>query len=92
MNIESTKPYPYPNPVTQDDIHEIRFLNVPEHAQISIYTISGKKVIKLERDYNSKIRVWDLKNNRNKYVPSGVYIYLIQGISINQLGKISVIR
>ena len=87
-----SKPYAYPNPVMADDNNDLRFLNVPEDANIYIYTVSGKGVIILKKDYISKIRIWDLKDSQGKAVPSGVYIYLIQSKSTNQLGKISIIR
>jgi hypothetical protein len=84
--------YPYPNPVIADQDYQLRFLNVPEDANIYIYTISGRKVITLKSDYHSKIRIWDLKNHQGEPVPSGVYIFLIQSNSMNKVGKFSIIR
>jgi hypothetical protein len=84
--------FPYPNPVITSQDDQLKFINVPHDANIYIYTVSGKKVITLNRDYNSIIRVWDLKDQEGKAVPAGIYLFLIESYCIHKLGKFSVIR
>jgi hypothetical protein len=84
--------FPYPNPVIASQDGCLRFINVPHDATIYIYSVSGKKVITMNRDYHSVIRVWDLKNHQGKTVPAGIYLFLIESKAIHQLGKFAVIR
>jgi hypothetical protein len=59
----------------------VRITNLPKICTISIYNVSGTLVRRVDLD--SEINVtgwdWDLKNNHNIAIASGVYIIHIDG-------------
>jgi len=58
---------------------------------VKLYTVSGHLIRELTE--NSGQTVWDRKNKSGDGVASGLYIYLIQDSSGNELrGKIALMR
>ena len=59
----------------------VRITNLPKICTISIYNVSGSLVRRVDLD--SEVNVtgwdWDLKNNHNIAIASGVYIIHIDG-------------
>jgi len=93
------EPYCYPNPFkpNSDLGHtDITFANLSPSPEpvITIYTISGRLVKKLESDSNSRdrIRIWDVTNNSGKKVASGIYIYILDNGTELKKGKLVIIR
>jgi hypothetical protein len=75
----------------------IKFFNVPQESDIKIYTVSGDLI--WEAHHSSPtgedgIISWDVKNQREEDVGSGVYIYRCKNSAggSDQYGKIVVIR
>lgn len=80
----------YPNPViAREEEAEINFLRVPADAEIWIYTASGDLVKKL--DYEST-KTWDLRNDNNRRVAAGVYVFYVRSGEKSGTGKFAVIR
>ncbi|GEM_PF-1952069 len=72
----------YPNPVKpgsggEFDSNYLNIAGLKGGEEISIYNITGERVIQLENDSNSEEVQWNLKNESGKNVASGVYIYII---------------
>lgn len=61
--------------------HRVRITNLPKVCTISIYNVSGTLVRKVHLDSESNVDGWDwdLKNNHNISIASGVYIIHIDG-------------
>lgn len=77
---------------------EIRFFNLPAVATIRIYTMNGERVRTLEHVQRSggvsggQI-VWDLKNEHQRDVISGVYLYAVQTPSgESRTGFLTIVR
>ena len=69
----------YPNPVRSNGAQNISFSmkSQCDKVELEIYNIKGQRVRKLvnndkQRNYNF---IWNLKDNKNKDVSSGVYLY-----------------
>jgi len=72
---------------------KIMFLNVPRRARITIYTLSGDKVISLENKTGEGGVEWNLLNEKGLKVVSGVYIYKVEDEKGNyKIGKFMILR
>ncbi|MCF8240249.1 MAG: S8 family serine peptidase [Melioribacteraceae bacterium] len=90
----------YPNPVKVNNTNsgKIIFANLTENAEIIIFDINGNKISTLsESDGNGGVE-WDLKNDFDHIVGSGIYIYIVralneEGSEIDRfLGKFAVLK
>jgi flagellar hook assembly protein FlgD len=75
----------YPNPFKPDVDKYLKFR--PPGYSISIYSINGELVKKLQHDESE----WDGMNDYNQPVVSGIYFYIAEGNGITRKGKIAVI-
>jgi hypothetical protein len=91
-SIDLTTVYPFPNPVLTKDAEIIRFQNVPPEAELHIFNISGKRVAVVEKQGNSHVRSWYLKNDDGQQVSAGVYMFLVEGEGLLKTGKFTIIR
>ena len=73
---------------------KIRFTRLPQECTITIFTISGEKVRKLEHDsYEDGNTWWDLRSFNNQEVAPGLYIYVVVTPSGNKkIGKFAIVR
>lgn len=72
---------------------KIRFVNVPAHCQIKVYTVAGDLVWEAQHDGPGGDIEWDVTNRNSQPVASGVYIYRVETPSGGQVyGRIAVIR
>ncbi len=80
---------PYPNPANvSEGQKEIFFQGLPAKSKIKIYSIAGE-LVKTINDAHS----WNLKNDNNEEVASGVYIYVVTNdAGLKEIGKIGVIK
>jgi len=101
------KLYVAPDPYRENDWNdrfgsyagpEIRFFNLPAVATIRIFTMNGERVRTLEHVQRSggvsggQI-VWDLKNEHQRDVTSGVYLYAVQTPSgESRTGFLTIVR
>jgi hypothetical protein len=54
--------------------NRVKFTNLPEKVQISIYTLDGSLVRRIDKDDETTYVDWNLKNNAGVPVASGMYI------------------
>lgn len=89
----------YPNPVTNKHVSVAIFVNFPNDktGKISIYNSAGDLV--LRRDIgpftainNNTTWRWNLKNNDNRDVSSGIYYYVVEMDKEIKRGKLAIIR
>jgi hypothetical protein len=79
----------YPNPFNPNTDGFIIFTNLTRNTKLSLYTISGEKVISRSGDGEIK---WDGRKN-GRLVGSGIYIYYITNDKgEKKYGKIAVLR
>ncbi len=55
----------------------VTFTNLPEEAKIQIFTLSGTKVRELNKDNTNPMLNWNLKNESDLRVASGMYIAVV---------------
>ena len=86
----------FPNPYYADNPLEtsrfnrfVTFNHLPQKAVFRIFNLAGVMVKKLEKDNDSQFFRWDLLNERNLPVASGVYIV---HIDMPDLGKEKVLK
>ncbi|HXB41221.1 MAG TPA: hypothetical protein VNZ49_11815, partial [Bacteroidia bacterium] len=62
----------------------IKIINLPVKCKIRIYTLAGTLVRTLEKDNDQTYITWDLKNDKNVTVASGLYIMHIDAPGIGE--------
>lgn len=83
----------YPNPCNiKNNCTVITFTRLTLKADISVYTLSGELVKRIDKSSNIDSIGWDLKNDNGSAVASGLYIYLINGEGTSRTGKLVLIR
>jgi len=78
--------YAYPNPINLSINNKMVFGNLTKHYEISIYDINMNLIKKIENPETLGYYIWDLKNQKNEIISSGVYIYKVN--SMNDKGEI----
>lgn len=71
----------YPNPFSfsKSTKQQITFANLTKTATVYIYSLSGVLIAELrENDGNGGVE-WDLRDTKGNIVPSGIYIYKVEG-------------
>jgi hypothetical protein len=82
----------YPNPIrTTDGQNNVTFTNLPQNAKITIATISGSIVKRIENT-SQPDWVWDIKNDDGHDLAPGVYLYVVDFNNGTTSGKIVVIK
>jgi hypothetical protein len=73
---------------------QVRFTRLPEKCTITIFTITGEKVQKLNHyDPYDGNEWWDLKNQQGEFIAPGLYIYVVETPGGEKLiDKFAVIR
>jgi subtilisin family serine protease len=89
----------YPNPHTKNSKQDfITFANLTRTATIYIYDLTGKYLAKIEAVNGNGGAEWNLKTNTGNDVPSGIYIFRVEGKDSNgntvedKTGKFMIIR
>jgi hypothetical protein len=83
----------FPNPWRADKHagKNVKFINLSTNVTVKIFTLSGHEAKSLGPLSGSA--TWDLTDNSNDKVASGLYLYLITDSSGNKVkGKLAVIR
>ncbi|MBU2614441.1 MAG: T9SS type A sorting domain-containing protein, partial [Elusimicrobia bacterium] len=82
-----SKVFTSPNPSTN---REITFKNLPANKRItlSIYTLSGNKVLEKTLNLASNEWAWDCLNQGGEKISRGLYIYVIKDGNTIKKGKI----
>ena len=71
--------------------HVIQFTGLSQKAAIKIFNTAGELIKTLDKDNNTSIMEWDLKNEYNQLVAPGVYFYVISSPAGSVTGKFFVI-
>lgn len=89
----------FPNPITHDHYPEARFIGFPpgKKGHINIYNSAGDLVFKsalgpFDPFMNNLTFIWNLKNNDNMDVSSGIYFYVVDMDGEFKKGKLAIIR
>lgn len=84
----------------------LKFVNLPDHATIRIYSSSGIMVTQLENpsadcqnasgttliELNASECTWNLRNRNNQVVAGGVYFYHIESGKARKIGRFTVVN
>jgi hypothetical protein len=78
-----------------DHERRIHFINLPYRCTIRIYTLSGDLVRELEHpgptsDTDSRAQ-WNLRSRNNELVASGIYLYSVESVWGNYIGKLVIV-
>ena len=85
-------------------LKRLRFTHLPEKCTISIFTISGEKVITLDHDVSTDSGIgddvdggnhwWNLRTMNNQEVAPGLYIYVVESEDRFDkcIGKFAIVR
>ena len=89
MDLIKVVPNPYygSSKYERDQVdHRVKITNLPKTCTISIYNVSGTLVrqVSLDSDQNVTGWDWDLKNNYNVSISSGVYIIHVDAGEIGE--------
>jgi len=94
-NLDNVFVYPSPAKIANG---AVTFANLPQYAEILIYTLSGSKIIDIfESDGNGGL-TWDFRDLHGNQVNTGIYIYFIKQLDGNKkeisqkVGKLAVIK
>ncbi len=83
-------PYYAQNSLEPDRFNRfVTFTNMPPKATIRIFNLAGVQVRKLEKDTDSQFFQWNLQNESNLPVASGMYI---AHIDMPELGKTKIVK
>lgn len=92
MNMVNVFPNPYYafNPAeTNRFVRFVTFTHLPRRATIRIFNVAGQLVRTIEKDDDSQFLRWDLNNQYNFPVASGMYIAHIEMISPSDNAKVT---
>lgn len=97
-NISDIFVYPSPVILKKGSGRKVTFANLPRYARISIWNLTGDRIIDLEeRDGNGGV-TWDLLDRNGKEISTGIYYFRAVRLNSsgeeleNKIGKFAVIR
>jgi len=79
-------------------MRKIRFANLPANCTLTIFTVTGEKVITLDHEYDADNGIygsdyfWDLRTVNNQEVAPGLYIYVAESGGKKHIGKFAIVR
>ena len=97
-NLDNVKVVPNPYIVNSDFDEtqykrKLRFTRLPSKCTITIYTVTGEEVRKLEHDdLEDGNTWWDLRSYNNQEVAPGLYIYIVETADSKKIDKFAIIR
>jgi hypothetical protein len=75
------------------DGKQIMFNNLPKQCSISIFSVAGDKIIKLDHNNITGYEYWDARNAEGRYVSFGLYVFIVETPNgQKQTGKFVIIR
>ena len=94
LDIEKINVFPNPFYVASTgDLNSLEravtFSHLPVKAKIRIFNLAGQMVRTLDKDNSSQFFKWDLMNDNNSLVASGVYIAFIE---MQEIGETKIIK
>ena len=97
-NLSEVVTYPNPFVYSKSVSIKITFANLTKTAKIYIYDLTGNKIKELTEDNGDGGVDWDVRDNKGRDVPTGIYIYKVEGKNSqgaeveSRLGKFAVVR
>ena len=79
INIVPNPYYAYSEYETSPIDSRVKITNLPKTCTISIYTLSGTLVRRVKKDDELTYLDWDMKNNQNVPIATGLYIIHVDG-------------
>jgi len=74
-------------------LRQIEFIRLPQHCTITIFTVSGEKVIAFDHnDEYSGREFWNLRTVNNQEVAPGLYLYTVEADGKKHIGKFAIVR
>jgi hypothetical protein len=97
-NLSEAVTYPNPFVKSKSISGKITFANLTKTAKIYIFDLSGNKIKELTEDNGDGGVDWDVKDKNGRDLPTGIYIYQIEGKNSqgsdveSMMGKFAVVR
>jgi len=83
----------YPNPVLSGGILNVFFSNPDyEDFTVKIYNIKGQFVKKINKGNDNNMICWDLTDENNKRVSSGLYFIKVKSGNVNLIKRVMIIK
>lgn len=82
----------FPNPVVLPRDETVAFVNLPEAGEIIILNSNGERINRVQARYPQEGVLWNLKDENDREVSTGVYLYFFKGANKEASGKIAVVR
>ncbi len=86
----------FPNPyygAQSNEVHQfdkfVTFSHLPKKAKLRIFNLAGHLVRTLNKDNDSQFLIWNLTNESNFWVASGVYFVYIE---MPEFGKTKILK
>jgi hypothetical protein len=79
INIVPNPYYAYSEYETSPIDSRVKITNLPKTCTVSIYTLSGTLVRRVKKDDELTYLDWDMKNNQNVPIATGLYIIHVDG-------------
>ena len=98
VQLSKLNPKVVPNPYVGASLMEARyedkiaFINLPPTCVISIYSMTGDLIKKIEHTDGTDIELWDMVSRNTQDIVSGVYIFVVEDESDKFIGKFIVLR
>jgi hypothetical protein len=73
--------YVYPNPIKYSENPEIYFAGLTREATITVTTLDGIEIIKLDKTNGNGGIEWDGKDRNGNNLPTGIYLFKAEGIN-----------
>ncbi len=96
---DGVKVWPNPyfgfNPEERDPVdNQIHFTNLPESGEctIRIFDLAGVPVRTIHHDNGTTLEIWNVKNDNNIPVASGMYIVIVETDNGDKILKIAIIQ
>jgi flagellar hook assembly protein FlgD len=83
----------YPNPFIIEQNYVLTIEGLAENSSVKIVDINGRLVKQLDRnEIFGENAIWDGKDDKGNFVPSGIYIVLTYSRDKKKTTKVAVIR
>lgn len=97
-NLDSIKVVPNPYIVRSrfnetEYIRKMRFTHLPYNSRVTIFTVTGEKVISMKHTSTTDSNLfWNLRSVNNQEVAPGLYIYVVEWEGKKDIGKFAIVR
>jgi len=91
--VDTQKTRPTANICAWQNGNQLWFFNLPPQGALTVYTLNGRMVIKLQAAYSKNgVLSWDMRDRFGSRLASGIYIYVYKSSNSVLLGKFAVVR